>query len=96
MAWARSCADTFSVNGEAGPGESWCQALASPGSSGFSNQRAWSGLRALPTALGLYSWTLLTEESNQGRKPDGLAFLVYYLILRLKNSCTLAPKCLRQ
>lgn len=33
------CADTFSVNREAGPCESWCQALASPGSSSFSNQR---------------------------------------------------------
>ena len=96
VAWERSCADTFSVNGEAGPCESCCQALASPGGSGFSNQGGWRGPRALPTALCLYSRMLVTEESNQGWEPDRLAFLVYYLILHLKNSCILAPKRLRQ
>lgn len=48
------------------------------------------------TALCLYSWMLVTEESNQGWEPDRLAFLVYYLILHFKNSCILAPKRLRQ
>lgn len=82
MAWEGSCADMFSVQREAGAG---ARAPASPGSSSFSNQRGQGELWALPQALCLCGWTLLTEDSYQAWQLDRMAFLVHQ-ILHFKNA----------
>lgn len=63
VAWEGSCADTFSVKGEARPGRSWCQGPRLPRQLQF-QQRGQGELWALPQALWLCSWTLVTEDSN--------------------------------
>lgn len=75
VAWEGSCADMFSVKGEAGPGRSGCQGLASPGRSSFSDHGGQGELWALPQALWASGWTLVTADRKQGWQLDRMAFL---------------------
>lgn len=81
VAWEGSCADMFPVKGEAGAG---ARALASPGSSSFSNQRGQRGLWALPRALCLCGWRLPAEDGfKDGSQTEWLFLSIRFCVLKM-------------